>query len=192
MSETPSAFPLAWPQGKPRTAWDKRAKGSFSGTRTEIMWRLERQVELLGGVYLVVSSDLPLRPDGKPHQGRADPADPGVAIYFQMGGKPYTMACDRYSTLWQNAAAIANHIDATRRIERYGVATAAETLQAFVSLPAPKRAHEILGVAPDAPPDAVQRAWRARIATAHPDQSGSHAAAAEINAARDEMLRGVQ
>jgi DnaJ-domain-containing protein 1 len=187
---TPAAFPLAWPPGKPRTPWQKRRKGSFSGTRAEIMQRLERQVELLGARWTVVSSDLPLRADGKPHQGRAEPDDPGVCVYFQMRDKPYAMACDTFDCLWQNAAAVANHIDATRRIERYGVATAAEALQAFVALPSPKQPHEILGVRADATPDEVRKAWRAKIADAHPDRVGTHAAAAEVNAARDAMLRG--
>ena len=185
----PSAYPLAWPAHKPRTPWNARAKGGFSGTRGEIMGRLVRQVELLGGRWLIVSSNMELRADGKPHLGRAEPSDPGIAIYFEMGGKPYTMACDRFDVLSQNAAAIANHIDATRRIERYGVATAAESLQAFTALPAPKKPHEVLGVVPNASRDDVQRAWRAKIAITHPDQTGSHEAAAEVNAARDAMLK---
>lgn len=189
MSDAPTAFPLAWPPGKPRTPWQKRVKGSFSGTRADIFYRLGRQVELLGGRWLVVSSNLALRRDGQPHKGGAEPADPGVCVYFQMRDKPYAMACDTYVELAQNVAAIANHIDATRRIERYGVATAAEALQAFEALPAPKRPHEILGVAPDAPEAEVRKAWRARIVEAHPDKTGTHAAAAEINAARDAMLK---
>lgn len=191
MSDTPSAFPLAWPHGKARTPWDKRRKGSFSGTRAEMRYRLGRQVELLGGRWFVISSDLPLRKDGQPHLGSAEPLDPGVAIYFEMGGKPYTMACDQFDTLSQNVAAIANHIDATRRIERYGVATAAEALQAFIALPQPKRPHEILGVAATATEAEVRKAWRAKIADAHPDQTGTHAAAAEVNAARDAMLKQI-
>ncbi len=166
-------------------------KGWFSGTRAEIIARLQRQVELLGGRWLVVSSDLELRRDGQPHLGRAEPPDPGICIYFEMGGKPYAMACDHFDTLSQNAAAIANHIDATRRIERYGVATASEALQAFQALPAPKRPHEILGVEAQASPAEVQRAWKALIADNHPDRTGSHHAAAEINAARDAMLKAV-
>lgn len=185
------AYPLAWPPGKARTPSAKRQKGSFSGTRAEIMWRLTRQVEMLGGRYIIVSSDLPLRRDGQPRQDRANPDDPGVCVYFDMAGEPYAMACDRYDTLWQNVAAIANHIDATRRIERYGVATAAETLKAFIALPQPKRPHDILGIAPASTEAEIKRAWRSRIADAHPDQGGTQAAASEINAARDAMLKQI-
>lgn len=185
----PAAYPLAWPVGRPRTS--KRLRGSFSGTRVEITHRLERQVALLGGRWLIISSDRELRQDGKPHQGRADPIDPGVCIYFELAGKPYAMACDRFDALDQNLAALANHIDATRRIERYGVATAAESLQAFRALPAPKRPHEILGIAPNAPADEIKTAHRRLISNHHPDQGGTHASASEVNAARDAMLKGV-
>lgn len=196
-SEAPEAYPLSWPPGKARTPWQKRGKGSFQTagkavTRSAAFARLERQVELLGGRWLVISSDLTLRQDGKPHAGRAEPTDPGICVYFQMRDKPYAMACDTFATLAQNAAAIANHIDATRRIERYGVATAAESLQAFVALPSPKRPHEILGVERGASAEEVRKAWRARIGDAHPDKAGTHAAAAELNAARDEMLRAAR
>lgn len=192
----PSAYPLAWPAGRPRTSWQKRRRGSFVAsekpiTRSAAISRVGREVDQLGGHYLVVSSDLPLRKDGEPHQGKPEPADPGVCIYFVLDRTPYAMACDTFDTIAQNLAAIANHINATRRIARYGVASAAETLQAFQALPAPKRPHEVLGVAPGATAEAVRIAWRARISGAHPDQGGSHASAAELNAARDAMLKGL-
>ncbi len=49
----------------------------------------------------------------------------------------------------------------------------------------------ILGVPAGADEATVRKAWRAKIADAHPDQSGSHGAAAEVNAARDAMLRAL-
>lgn len=192
--DTPTAYPLAWPHGKARTAWNARVVGKFTAngkliTRTAAMRRLEAELGRLGGGYGIISSDLVLRSDGQPHLGKGEPADPGICLYFRMAGKPYAMACDTYTTLAQNMAAIANHIAATRAITRYGVASAAETLQAFRALPAPKKAHEILGVTPSARPEEVKAAWRALIAEHHPDAGGSEQRAAELNAARDEMLR---
>lgn len=194
MTDAPDAYPLAWPHGKARTPWQSRKRGKFTAdgrsiSRVYAIGRIERELGMLGGRYLIVSSDLPLRKDGQSHLGKGEPTDPGACIYFQLKGKPYAMACDTFDQLAQNLAAIAGHIEATRRIERYGVASAAETLTVFEALPAPKRPHEILGVAKDADQLTVQRAWRARIAQAHPDQGGSESAAAEINAARDAMLR---
>ena len=195
MDDAPTTFPLSWPPHKPRTDWRKRKNGLFKQNdrpinREQAVRRVQREVELLGGRHLIVSTDVPIRRDGMPYSNRSqEPTDPGACVYFHLHGKPYAMACDTFDKVAQNIAAVAGHIEATRKIERYGVATAAETLQAFTALPAPLKPHQILGVQPDADAETIRRAWRAKIATAHPDQSGTHAAAAELNAARDAMLK---
>ena len=198
MSEAPQAYPLAWPIGKPRTPWDRRISGHFTASkkavsRSDAMKRLEQQLSLLGAIYPVVSSDMELRRDGQPHLGRAEPADPGICVYFQLDRKPYAMACDRFDRLAQNVAAIAQHIEATRRIERYGVATAAETLQAFQALPAPAAPTScwaVLGVSPSAGAGDIQAAFRRLSADNHPDRpGGSHDAMTALTVARDEALR---
>ncbi len=142
MAKAPQRFPLAWPSHKPRTPAKDRRRGDFSsGSRRITMdaaaQRLEDEVSRLGGVYPLLSSNLELRMDGRPRMDRGAPADPGVCLYFQIKETPYAMGCDTYSEVQQNVAAIAEHIKATRLIVRYGVATAAETLQAFAALPAP-------------------------------------------------------
>jgi hypothetical protein len=202
MTEAPQRYPLAWPGQRPRTPAAKRRAGeskmAIPGTTKQkpvsievACTRVEDQVERLGGVYAVLSSNLELRLDGRPRLDRGQPQDPGVCLYFQMKGKPYALACDTFNTVAQNIAALANHIEALRRIERYGVASTAETLQAFEALPAPKAPHEILGVSPGAGQQTIQAAWREKIAGAHTDRGGSHDAAAEINAARDAMLKAL-
>jgi hypothetical protein len=192
--DAPSRYPLAWPANKPRTPASRRKVGKFSSAGAPLsiayaVGRVQREVDRLGGRYALLSSDLQLRQDGLPRSVQGEPSDPGICLYFQMAGKPYAMACDTYTKVAQNLAAIAAHIEATRAIERYGVATAAETLQAFQALPAPKRPHEILGVARDASEPEVRAAWRRLIAEHHPDQGGSEKRAAELNAARDAMLK---
>lgn len=70
------------------------------------------------------------------------------------------------------------------------------------SLQAPKsqRAHdtehaadaeacETLGVSPAASEAEIRRAYRAKIAQAHPDRGGGHAEAARLTAARDRLLK---
>jgi hypothetical protein len=195
MSGAPaSAYPLTWPSHKPRTPWQRRRRGTFVAgdkpiTRVEAAKRLKREVAALGGIYPLISSDLILRGDGEPHLGKPEPTDPGVCVYFQMGGQPYAMACDTFDSLAQNMAAIANHIDATRRIERYGVATAAETLQAFQALPAPTTWRDVLG-GPATRLEATA-AYRRLAADAHPDRGGSDERMAELNAARDAALKAL-
>lgn len=146
MTDAPARYPLAWPKGRPRRKVADRVRGDFSmksGDKTvrvsveAACGRLEEQVERLGGIYPVLSTNLELRMDGRPRVDRGQPADPGVCLYFAIKTTPYAMACDTYDSVAQNVAALAAHIEATRRIERYGVATAAETLQAFSALPPP-------------------------------------------------------
>lgn len=142
----PSRFPLAWPKHKPRTKPGDRRSGQFStkvtGNHAMIGLpmacdRVEAEVSRLGGTYPLISTNIEPRLDGRPKGGKAGPDDPGVCVYFQMKGKPYAMACDTYQSVEQNLAGIAAHLEAVRAIERYGVATTAETLQVFTALPPP-------------------------------------------------------
>src|SRR3546814_12896137 len=89
------------------------------------------QLAAFGAKYPLISSNVELRRDGLPRSDRVEPTDPGVAVYFAKGGRPYCLACDTFRRAADNLAAIAGHIEATRRQLRYGVATAEETLRAF-------------------------------------------------------------
>lgn len=194
--DAPSRYPLAWPQGRPRRRWQDRAKGSFVHNGKPIKsgdaaTKVEAELRRLGAVYPILSSNLELRLDGRPRADRAEPADPGVCLYFQLKGQPFALACDTFTTVAQNIAALANHLDATRRIERYGVATASETLRAFQSLPppsegivTPRRWSEVLGVPARATRAEIDAAYRSLARKAHPDNGGSTAAMTALNAAR--------
>ncbi len=186
--------PLQWPFGRKRTDVYLRKPGKFtSGTGDDrknlsmdaAFRRLEYELDRIGGKNPVVSSNLELRIDGRPRSDRSPPADPGAALYFDLDGKSMVLACDRYSSVTQNLGAIAAHLEAVRAIERHGVGSTAEALSAYVALPAPKAWWEILGVMPDATESQVTLAWRLKAEKAHPDRGGSHAAMAELNAARD-------
>lgn len=201
--EEPTRYPLAWPRWKPRTGEWLRKTGQFKKdgsavTRPQAVRRLEAEVARLGGKNLLISSDYPLKKNGEPLAAARRPSgDPGVCAYFKLDGKPYAMACDRYTQLAQNIAAVAAHIEATRAITRYGVATAAETLQSFAALPPPDTGaktvqaalsrpwHEVMGVAPTASPGVVAAAYRALLKERHPDAAtGSREAFEELRAAK--------
>jgi len=51
-------------------------------------------------------------------------------------------------------------------------------------------ARALLGVGGGASAAEIRRAYRTKMARAHPDRGGSHAAAARLTAARDRLLRG--
>lgn len=185
------AYPLAWPTGKPRTDWRKRQRGTFTSGGKPIgiaaaYERVQDELDRLGGKYGLVSSNLELTLSGRPRADRRAPDDPGVCLYFTLDGNPHAMACDAYSSVQQNLAAIAGHIEATRRIARYGVATAAESLRAFVALPQAKTCWEVLGLPSGASTAEIDAAFRRLARDAHPDQGGSAAAMAALNAARDQ------
>jgi len=205
-----SAYPLQWPTGRIRNAPAARRDGRFSVKRNNGRWietktltvaealgRLQDELDRIGARYPVVSTNIETRLDGLPRSGQAEPSDPGVALYFDLSGKPHCMPCDTYTKVAQNIAAIAAHIEATRAIERHGVSSVAEMFSGFTALPAPvaKRSwREVFGFTPHEPvsPTEVEYAFRAKAKKAHPDAGGSDAAMAELNAARDDALKAVR
>jgi len=97
----PCAYPLAWPAHRPRRHAHSRVRGDFSEkvdgkTRsvslTTAFDRLEAEVQRLGGVYPLLSSNVELRMDGRPRRDRSPPLDPGVCVYFSIKGTPYALA----------------------------------------------------------------------------------------------------
>jgi hypothetical protein len=202
----PTAYPLAWPAGKARTKSSLRERGRFSRgenvtqtfsngatyshrasrelTVANAVARVQRELDRLGARLPVLSTNLELRLDGLPRSGQRLPEDPGVAVYFQLKGKPLVLACDRYQTVPANLAAIAAHIDAMRTAERHGVGSLEQMFMGFAALPsgiAPEDWRAVLGE-PKTMADA-ESAYREAIKTAHPDVGGSEARAAALNAA---------
>lgn len=183
------AYPLSWPAGYARTPHHKRRASQFSShgnalTIAIATERLQRQIELLDGRLPVLSSNVELRLNGRPRSGLPEPADPGVALYFQLRGTSTCMPCDRFIKVADNIGAIAHHIDAVRRIERYGVASVEQMFAGFQAIrgPGPKPWREVLGVKSDVyDRAAVTRRWRELCQLHHPDRGGSHERMAEIN-----------
>lgn len=197
------AYPLQWPDGWARTPSERRTDGKFSTSReTERGWsskvpvsmaialeRLEREADLLGARYPVLSTNVELTLRGAPRSGAKRPDDPGAAFWFDLRGKPHVLACDRFRRVEDNVAGIAAHIYATRAIERYGVATASQMYAGFEALPPPSAViptrpwWDVLDVPRNAPREDVLSAYRTKAKRAHPDAGGSHEQMAEINAA---------
>lgn len=151
-------FPLAWPHGWPRT--DKRVPSRFTSRGGAVsihgaITRLENELDRLRATEPLLSSNLKLTLSGVPLSGQAEPRDPAVAIYFKLKGHDRVLACDRYTSGAGNIAAIAAHIDALRRIERYGVGSVEQAFAGYTALPPPSEANRpawrnILGFPPHA------------------------------------------
>lgn len=196
------AYPLQWPSQRHRTTMrrsanfnTKTSNGQRNLTVAEAVYRLQREIDLLGASQYVLSTNLLLRLDGGPRSGQAEPDDPGAALYFHMAGTDHCLPCDRYNRVADNIAAIAKHIEATRAIERYGVANLSEMFAGFVALPPAgdrKRSwREVLGFVPMSHPNraGIELAFRNLAKMRHPDAGGSDGAMAELNRARDEALK---
>jgi hypothetical protein len=217
-----NAYPLAWPAGVPRTSARRdaafhdvigsHASGNRRRTRKQVQPAyvfLIDELRRLGAVTPVISSDLPLKPDGFPY-AEATCADPGVAVYWHMrvtrgAGPvlvPYSMPCDHYTRIADNLYAVGKTIESMRAIERYGAVRTAQVFAGFAALPPgpgeeaqpPKPWREVLG---GTWPDGLERTdllalakarHRRAIEQEHPDAGGAGDSGrmADLNRAWDE------
>lgn len=193
----PLAWPLGWVRAKVRLRAPFTTKKAVGGQLSVMVatQRLEAELERLRATRPTLSTNVELRLDGRPRSDQ-EPRDPGAAVYFEFRGKATVLACDRYFRVADNIAAIAAHIDALRRIERYGVGTIEQALAGYKALPADSAAdwRAVLGLTGRPAWDEVDRAFKAAARLKHPDVAGgSEEAMQHLNRARDyaEMeLRG--
>lgn len=183
-----TAYPLQWPEGKPRTPPHKRMPARFSSAGRELSvaeanTRLYDEARRLGLRTFVLSTNVELKADGWPRSGARNPDDPGAAFYFTLKGRPHCLPCDRWNRVADNIAAIAKHIEATRAIERYGVGDLAAQFTGFLALPPSKRPwRDVLGKGINTLAQA-EAVYRQLARERHPDQGGSDAMMAELNVA---------
>lgn len=192
------AYPLQWPDGKPRKQYPDRSRfGERSiDASTQI---LVKELQRLGAINMVLSTNLRLRNDGLPYSNQAQPKDQGVAVYFVYKKQSMCFACDRWDRIQDNIYAVAMTIDALRSIERWGSGDMVQqAFSGFTALPAPsfKRGWwEILDVQREAQEDTVKRQYRMLAHEYHPDRNGgNNGKMSELNAAYDEYknLRGIK
>lgn len=164
------AYPLAWPEGTPRTKHPRPssfARGSHRdalGRRTahslsygDGLAEVRAELQRLGARTAVISTNLPLRIDGQPSaSGSVARGDHGAAVYWteRVGGVlvPHVMTCDRWNHLAHNLHAIALSIEALRGLDRWGAVRREQAFAGFRELPSGD------GAAPDMTP--VARPWR--------------------------------
>lgn len=198
MSETKKErYPLSWPAGKPRAkhredsrfsrpvSWNNR-KHSMS----EAVDLIESEVRRMGGIALVISSNVKLKQSGLPYSGQAQPEDTGAAVYFLLKQRPIVFACDKFNRVECNLWSIGKTIEATRSIERWGSASIEQSFRGFMAIP--ERAggvdpYQILGIGQHCTEDDLRAAYRRLAAKYHPDVpgTGSHAKWMEIQDAHN-------
>lgn len=189
-------YPLQWPVGRPRVQnpeYSKFKPGSIYSEAQSVF----RQIELMGGREIIISSNMQYRADGLPYT-RQNVHDTGVAVYFKNAqGEEQCIPCDNWVTLEENLRAIAKTIEAMRGIERWGgksLMNAAfsgfKALPSAIVTPPPDRPHRdwwiVLGVDRNADAPTVKQAYRRAQATAHPDAGGTNQDFQEVQAAYEE------
>jgi hypothetical protein len=202
-----TAFPLAWPQGWPRTPDHRRVSNHPFGGRTYPLTfdRARRQLldELarLGAKNIVLSTNIPLRQDGQPYAGAADRGmdDPGVAVYFRLKDRDLSMARDGFTNIAANMRSLFLAVDGLRQLERHGGSYMMDrAFSGFIALPPPgpvKRSWwEVLGFPKgrsNIQRSDIESAFRRLAQERHPDSGGSHDAMSELNAARAQALKEI-
>lgn len=159
--EDVQAYPLAWPDGWPRTPVARREDGArfksgdaFSGAGDQRRYvgkrmitfdrarRLLRdELDRLKAQNVVLSTNARVRADGEARSDDAERrlSDPGIAVYFRIKGKPMVMAQDAFDSLAANTRSLGLAIEAMRQLERHGGGTMMERAFAgFTALPAPE------------------------------------------------------
>lgn len=203
-----ASSPLAWPDGWPRTPVERRDRGdqfrkfTSSGFRDKLITfadardGLSDELRRLGASSPVVSTNHPTDRYGIPTESKKRIADEGVAVYFQLKGRPMVMASDRYDNAAANMRSLALAIEAMRQLERHGGGTMLErAFNGFVALPPPSAGErhpcDVLGVHPDATQEEIDKAFRDKAKLAHPDvEGGSVEAMQELTMARWRLRGG--
>lgn len=194
-TEAVSRYPLQWPAGWLRAKGRERAafstKQSADGRLSifQATARLEQQLDLLRARNPILSTNVQLRLDGRPRSDM-EPSDPGAAVYFGFRGKATVFACDRWTRVADNIAAIAAHIDAIRRVERYGIGSLEQALAGYKALPADSAAdwRRVFSLpAGHVTADQLDEAYKRLAREHHPDVNGggNHDRMTQINRAHD-------
>jgi hypothetical protein len=181
------AYPLTWPERQPRTPAHTRHHAAFKFELGRARDELLHELKLLRAKDIVISSNVPTRRDGLPYADAREPADPGVAVYFERKKTPFVLACDTYNRVKYNLRAVGVTIAALRSIERHGSTSMLEqAFTGFAALPPAGRVEpwwEVLGVTADANEVTVRDAFRELARVHHPDVGGDSARMARITEA---------
>lgn len=148
------------------------------------------ELDRLGATKQMLSTNVVRRIDGRPYANQGQPSDPGVAVYFELKGKPVSMACDKWYRVEDNVWAIAKHIEALRGQARWGVGSVEQSFRGYMALPAIGESEastwwKTLGVPINADPQIVRAAYRLLVRKHHPDVGGDPEMFRRLQAAMD-------
>src|ERR1041385_6753795 len=185
-------YPLCWPDNVARTAPNKRSAPRFGDhTVAEACAFVIAEINRLNDRWhgyqdesVIISTNIKPKLSGLPSSGQSEPADTGVAVYFQLvlhtGGKshsrPVVLTCDRWARVAWNLYAIGKDIEAQRGRLRWGCTSVEQAFRGYLSIPERTGGEcwwERLKIKPTATEAEIKEAFRIRALTEHPDKGGT-------------------
>lgn len=168
-------MPIDWPDGWERTPPDQRTSGPYQVDWQQAQHELVHELELAGGSNISIDRELGTS---------SRVTDPGVVVRWTQDGDAKVMACDEHTAKDANLRAIGLTVRDLRKATTRGVIQERRAFHGLDALPpgdgspiatgpsgASSAAHEILGVAPDAPREVVESAAKRLRAKHHPDSN---------------------
>lgn len=180
-------YPLAWPDGLPRT--ERKAASQFRTSLSAALENVRKSLAAFGSdtgkrvTDVVITSNV---------AGISfdPPKDTGVAVWFEWDGERRCIAVDRYEKVQCNLQAIHHILEARRTEMRHGgLHIVRQTFKGFAAIAAPEQWWQVLGISAQASAEEIASTYRKLARAAHPDTGGSEAAMARLNAARDAGLK---
>jgi len=187
-----------WPPQFERTDAPNRSRNnSFEVSLHDAIEDLNAEMDRLGvdDWRLSTAMDHQSQNPNYPYANQPEPDDPGVVLRWSMEGDQFAIACDQYSRVRDNLRTIGLYVREKRKMENRPVTTG-ESEFANARLPsgdedavaASPPPHEVLDVAPDAPDNVVEAAYREKTKDHHPDHGGSPEAFQRLQRAKEAML----
>lgn len=199
--------PLCWPNNVARTAPHLRSHPKFGAKSItdstnfvlEEVNRLNAHRHNYQDPDVIISTNCVLNRRALPYGGQAQPADTGVAVYFQLhfkrNGKAFNrhvvLTCDKWNRVEWNLYAIGMDIEAQRARARWGCTNIEQAFQGYVAIPEKCGGSAwwlVLGVSSAATRDDIEHSYRKLSKTAHPDTGGDRERWLELQTAYNQAM----
>lgn len=185
-------YPLVWPDGVPRT--ERKVSSQFRTSLSAAINNVKKSLAAFGNDTGRAVNEVSVTSNVGGIAFEA-PTDTGVAIWFEWEGAQRCIAVDRYPKVEDNLQAIHQILEARRTEMRHGgLHIVRQTFKGFLSLPAPAGAkpwRDVLGLNGTVTAADIDRAYREKSKTEHPDMGGSAEAMAALNRARKEAKEAI-
>lgn len=176
-------YPLAWPDGLPRTPAHQIAPGQFKTTLAGARDNVDDELRRFGNDTGKRVTEVVMTTNMAALGGV--PTDKGVAVWFDWDDAQRVFAVDRYATVAANLQAIAKVVEAHRAVMRHGgLNIVRQNFRGFTALPAPEHWTSVLSLPSGATAEEIRVAFRAAAKAADGDQQRL----LTVNLARDSAI----